>query len=77
MSVIFDILPLVLTGLSLLEGIEGSGNKDSGKYILKQCEEFLKNLKPYQLKLLKKFIKNLTECKCQATDIMMKKKDKD
>jgi hypothetical protein len=77
MSVIFDIIPLVLTGLSLLEGLEGSGNKEFGKHILKQCEELLKNLKPHQVKLLKKFIKDLTKCKCQVTDIMKKKKDKD
>jgi hypothetical protein len=77
MSVIFDIIPLVLTGLSLLEGLEGSGNKESGKHILKQCEELLKNLKPHQVKLLKKFIKELSKCKCQATDITRKKKDKD
>jgi hypothetical protein len=73
MSVIFDIIPLILTGLSLLEGLEGSGNKESGKHILKQCEELLKNLKPHQVKL-KKFIASLeSHCKCQATDIMKKK----
>jgi hypothetical protein len=78
MSVIFDIIPLILTGLSLLEGLEGSGNKESGKHILKQCEELLKNLKPHQVKLLKKFIVSLEHCsKCQATDITKKKKDKD
>jgi hypothetical protein len=78
MSVIFDIIPLVLTGLSLLEGLEGSGNKESGKHILKQCEELLKNLKPHQVKLLKKFIATLeSHCKCQATDITRKKKAKD
>jgi hypothetical protein len=77
MSVIFDIIPLILTGLSLLEGLEGSGNKESGKHILKQCEELLKNLKPHQVKLLKKFIAKLEHCKCQATDITKKKKVKD
>jgi hypothetical protein len=73
MSVIFDIIPLILSGLSLLEGLEGSGNKQSGKYILKQCEELLKNLSPHQIKLLKKFISKVEHCKCPATDIMKKK----
>ncbi|MCS7318063.1 MAG: hypothetical protein NZZ41_07160 [Candidatus Dojkabacteria bacterium] len=57
MSVIFDIIPIILTGLSLLEGLEGSGlNKQSGKEILKTCEDMLKNLSPYQKQIFLKWL---------------------
>ena len=51
MSGIFDILPLILTGVSLLLG-EGLKNKKSGENILKDCERLIKSLSPYQRKLL-------------------------
>jgi hypothetical protein len=56
MSGIFDIIPLIISGLSLLSSFEGSGNKEGGKKILKECEEMIKRLSPYQLQLLKKYI---------------------
>jgi hypothetical protein len=55
MSGIFDIIPLIISGL-LLSSFEGSGNKEGGKKILKECEEMIKRLSPYQLQLLKKYI---------------------
>jgi hypothetical protein len=60
MSAIFDIIPLIISGLSLLSSFEGSGNKEGGKKILKECEDMIKRLSPYQLELLKKYI-NRTE----------------
>jgi hypothetical protein len=60
MSGIFDILPLILTGVSLLLG-EGLNNHRSGdrkatakagENILKDCERLIKSLSPYQRKLL-------------------------
>jgi hypothetical protein len=53
MSGIFDILPLILTGVSLLFG-EGLNKKHSkaGESILKDCERLIKSLSPYQRKLL-------------------------
>jgi hypothetical protein len=56
MSAIFDIIPLIISGLSLLSSFEGSGNKEGGKKILRECEEMIKRLSPYQLELLKKYI---------------------
>jgi hypothetical protein len=44
MAGIFDILPLIISGLLLLSGLEGSGmNKESGKHILRNVEDILKN----------------------------------
>jgi len=68
MSGIFDILPLILTGVSLLLG-EGLDNKKkgdrerpgglaeqatakAGESILKECEKLIKSLSPYQRLLL-------------------------
>ena len=51
MSGIFDILPLILTGVSLLLG-EGLNNHRSGENVLKDCERLIKSLSPYQRKLL-------------------------
>jgi len=65
MSGIFDILPLILTGVSLLLGeglnknaahanaLAGSQSK-AGENILKDCERLIKSLSPYQRKLLAK-----------------------
>jgi len=53
MSGIFDILPLILTGVSLLLG-EGLNNHRSGENILKDCERLIKSLSPYQRELLKR-----------------------
>jgi hypothetical protein len=58
MSAIFDIIPFIISGLSLLSSFEGSGNKEGGKKILKECEGMIKRLSPYQLELLKKYINN-------------------
>jgi hypothetical protein len=63
MSGIFDILPLILTGVSLLFGEsqdapQGQGlnknatHKIAGESILKDCERLIKSLSPYQRKLL-------------------------
>jgi len=57
MSGIFDILPLILTGVSLLfgEGLnKNAAHKIAGESILKDCERLIKSLSPYQRKLLAK-----------------------
>jgi len=50
MSGIFDILPLILTRVSLL--LVERLNKQKGENILKDCERLIKSLSPYQRKLL-------------------------
>jgi hypothetical protein len=52
MSGIFDILPLILTGVSLLFGEGLNKNARAGESILKDCERLIKSLSPYQRKLL-------------------------
>jgi hypothetical protein len=61
MSAIFDIIPLIISGLSLLSSFEGSGNKEGGKKILRECEDMIKRLSPYQLELLKKYINSTSQ----------------
>jgi L-cysteine desulfidase len=55
MSGIFDIIPLIISGLSLLSSLEGEGlNKKAGKHILRNVEDIIKRLTPYQQELLRK-----------------------
>jgi hypothetical protein len=55
MSGIFDIIPLIISGLSLLSSLEGEGlNKRAGKNILRNVEDIIKRLTPYQQELLRK-----------------------
>jgi hypothetical protein len=56
MSGIFDIIPLIISGLSLLSSLEGGSlnHKKAGKHILRNVEDIIKRLTPYQLELLRK-----------------------
>jgi hypothetical protein len=55
MSGIFDIIPLIIAGLSLLSSLEGESlNKQAGQHILRNVEDIIKRLSPYQQKLLRK-----------------------
>jgi len=77
MSGIFDILPLILTGVSLLLG-EGLNNQragdreataKAGENILKDCERLIKSLSPYQRKLLARRLDTaIMEKKARARD---------
>jgi hypothetical protein len=56
MSGIFDIIPLIISGLSLLSSLEGESlnHKKAGKHILRNVEDIIKRLTPYQQELLRK-----------------------
>jgi L-cysteine desulfidase len=55
MSGIFDIIPLIISGLSLLSGLKDEGlNRRSGQHILRNVEDIIKKLSPYQQELLHK-----------------------
>jgi hypothetical protein len=62
MSGILDIIPLIISGLSLLSSLEGEGlnihgdnvQKRAGKYILRNVEDIIKRLSPYQQELLRR-----------------------
>jgi hypothetical protein len=62
MSGILDIIPLIISGLSLLMDFEGEGlnmqrnniQKQAGQHILRNVEDIIKRLSPYQQELLRK-----------------------
>jgi hypothetical protein len=62
MSGILDIIPLIISGLSLLSSLEGEGlnmhgdnvQKQAGKHILRNVEDIIKRLSPYQQELLRR-----------------------